>query len=329
MKQLVGAIAETAEQLQLAAAAIGGSITVDPRLILRRDPALNLRPPGLWSPNRHCRMVAAQGGWIAVNLAREDDRHAVPAWTGCDLEADPWQAVIAHAADHSPRALLEQASLLHLPVAIVGETQERSLPALRPAPSRQNRTPTAVDLSALWAGPLCGALLAEAGVDVTRIESASRPDPTLLSAPDLDRRLNGQKRKTSLALDDPQLTELIAQSGILITSARPHALAHHGLTEERLFTLNPDLIWVAVTAHGWHGEGAMRIGFGDDCAASGGLVSRMRGRPRFMGDALADPLTGLDAALAVMNALDKNEAGLIDMALAQSATYYARKIGVR
>ena len=32
-----------------------------------------------------------------------------------------------------------------------------------------------VDLSSLWAGPLCGALLARAGCDVVKVESVARP----------------------------------------------------------------------------------------------------------------------------------------------------------
>ena len=33
-----------------------------------------------------------------------------------------------------------------------------------------------VDLSALWAGPLCGAILAAAGCDVTKVEAVDRMD---------------------------------------------------------------------------------------------------------------------------------------------------------
>ena len=131
-----------------------------------------------------------------------------------------------------------------------------------------------------------------------------------------------------MPLDDPQLLDAIADADILITSSRPHALARHGFTEEAFFALNPALIWVAITAHGWHGDAAMRIGFGDDCAAAGGLISWKKGTPQFIGDALADPLTGLEAALSVAQAVESGHAGVIDIALSQTAARYAEKIGL-
>jgi crotonobetainyl-CoA:carnitine CoA-transferase CaiB-like acyl-CoA transferase len=126
-----------------------------------------------------------------------------------------------------------------------------------------------------------------------------------------------------------QRTKNTAQTDILITSARPHALARKGLTEQRLLALNPGLIWVAITAHGWRGERAWRVGFGDDCAAAGGLIGRQRSTPRFMGDALADPLTGLEAATRVLEGLDQGKAGLVDASLTQTAAHYARQLGLR
>ena len=80
---------------------------------------------------------------------------------------------------------------------------------------------------------------------------------------------------------------------------------------------------MAITAHGFTGPGALRVGFGDDCAAAGGLVDWQGDEPRFRGDALADPLTGLEAALAVL----AGRTGLIDMAMARIAAAYAGRRG--
>src|SRR3546814_9227938 len=96
---------------------------------------------------------------------------------------------------------------------------------------------------------------------------------------------------------------MVAEARVLITSGRPHALARLGLDEARVFNANPALLWIAITAHGWSGEAALRVGFGDDCAAAGGLVSWDEDDPRFIGDALADPLTGLFAATLALEAL--------------------------
>ena len=328
MSALLEAIRDTAAQFEAVARGLGRTVSVDPAELLERDAALGLTPPGLWSPNRHCRMVKAQDGWLAVSLAREDDILAVPAWTGCALDYDPWDAVRAYLARTHCAVGLDAAHLLHLPVAQLCEAGATQQPRLSPV-HRAERVLKAVDLSALWAGPLCGGLLASAGVQVTRIESPTRPDPTPVTAPALHHRLNSQKQCMTLALDDPFLADLIAKADILITSGRPHALARHGLSEAALFAHNPALIWVAITAHGWHGAAAMRTGFGDDCAAAGGLVAWQHNAPHFMGDALADPLTGLEAALAVARAVETGEAGLIDTALAPTAAQYANRIGLR
>jgi CoA-transferase family III len=314
---LIDAMLSEGERLKAAARAIGGTIKFDPHLALTRDGA----------PNRNCRLIKAGDGWIAVNLARDEDREAVPAWIGCALNGEPWGAIIEAARRQSCAELLDQAILLGMPVSVVGESLHTG--ALLPARPETRSRPTgmvqksAVDLSALWAGPYCGGLLAEAGLRVTKIESPARPDTTPVSSPMLNRRLNGQKRHLSLDLKSAELAALIANADLLITSARPNALARLGLTEGRLFAVNPALIWVAITAYGWTGDAAMRVGFGDDCAAAGGLVDWSDGTPLLMGDALADPLTGMTAATLAMEALADGRAGLIDVALAPTAARFA------
>jgi crotonobetainyl-CoA:carnitine CoA-transferase CaiB-like acyl-CoA transferase len=272
-------------------------------------------------------MIQTNDAWLAVSLARDDDRDSVPAWTGCALDADPWASLITYAKTRPAKTVLAQAIDLHLPAAIIGETTPTAHQPLNRSARRKGQT-KALDLSTLWAGPLCGSLLAQAGAAVTRIESAIRPDPTAKASPTFDNWLNGRKARRTLALDDPRVMELIAETDILITSGRPHALARKELTEQRLLDINPGLIWVAITAHGWRGDSAWRVGFGDDCAAAGGLIGRQRSAPRFMGDALADPLTGLEAATHVLEALDQGKAGLVDASLAQTAARYACQLGL-
>lgn len=298
---------------------------VDPDVLLQRD--LVLHPPTQWSPNRHCQLVETADGWIAVNLAREDDREAVSAWLETDVGQDPWHIVQKMAGRRATADVLDRAALLGLPVAAVGEATERPALPLRSAYSTSSSS--VIDLSALWAGPLCGGLLAEAGFAVTKIQDSDRPDPTSSATPEHDRRLNGRKRRVVMALNDTRLLQAIGDARILITSARPHALARLGLTPESLFDLNPSLIWVAITAHGFHGDAAMRVGFGDDCAAAGGLVGWDDGVPRFLGDALADPLAGLRAARLALAAVTKGQAGVIDVALASTAAKFAERAGMR
>jgi len=301
------------------------AVPVEPESLLRRDGALGLQPPGRSSPNGHCRLVRALDGWMAVNLARPDDWETVSAWLEVGAGGDPWRVVEQVLPVRHKAALLERAVLLHLPVACVAEVVA-SWPELRQPGQGWGRLRRVVDLSALWAGPLAGGLLAAAGAEVVKVEGPNRPDPTPIRTPDLDRRLNGAKRRLVMGLDDPALIGLIAGADVLVTSARPQALARAGLTPDILFALNPGLLWVAVTAHGWAGEGAARVGFGDDCAAAGGLLAWEDGVPRFLGDALADPCTGLIAALATFEAVRDGKAGLLDVSLAGSAAWVAARM---
>lgn len=320
MTVLLDAVAAAGERLVMAS---GGKIAFDARRALSRDEDLSLQEPGLWSPNRHSRLVGCRDGWIAVSLARDDDYDLVPAWTGASFEADPWEAVVAAAADRSAEDMAGAAIALQLPVAIVGEASPTPSPELPVGGSGDGMV---VDLSALWAGPYCAGLLAEAGHDVVKIESPGRPDPTSHHAPALDARLNGAKRRMTMALDGPELIAMIEGARVLITAARPHALARLGLDETALFARNPGLLWVAITAHGWRGAAAMRVGFGDDCAAAGGLVQWVERTPNFIGDALADPLTGLTAATLALEALVEGRCGLLDVSLAGTAARFAGAI---
>ena len=284
--------------------------------LLVRDAPGGLDQPCLSSANRHCRLLQAQDGWAALNLAREEDRDTVPAL--CGHEGEPWAALAELAKEIGAASFRDRAAELQLPVAVLGEAAPQALPTpdLLRVPRR------VVDLSALLAGPLCAGLLARAGAEVVRIESIGRPDPTPQTSPLLDARINASKSRVALDLREAEgraaLRKLIEEADVLVTSARPAALARLGLVPADW----PDLTWVAITAHGFAGPGAQRVGFGDDCAVAGGLVRWERGEPRFLGDAIADPLTGLEAARAVFS----GQCGLIDMAMARVAAAYAGRL---
>lgn len=319
MTALLDAVAAAGDRLVRAS---GGRISFDARAALDRSDEIDLANPGRTSPNGHCRLVPCADGWIAVSLAREDDFDLIPAWTADDWDADPWEAVFAAAARRTARAMVDGAVELHLPVSRLGEACALEDSALGHGGRGDGDI---LDLSALWAGPYCGALLAEAGYRVTKIECPDRPDPTARHTPKLDARLNGGKQRRFLPLAHPDLMKAIAGARVLITAARPHALARLGLDERALFAINPGLLWIAITAHGWR-EAPMRVGFGDDCAAAGGLVHQGASGPEFLGDALADPLTGLTAATLALEALGDGRCGLLDVSLARTAASFARSL---
>ena len=75
-----------------------------------------------------------------------------------------------------------------------------------------------------------------------------------------------------------------------------------GIDADALCASRSGLIWMTITGYGATGQAADWIGFGDDCAVAAGLAEALRraaGHPGFVGDAIADPLTGIHAALGI------------------------------
>jgi crotonobetainyl-CoA:carnitine CoA-transferase CaiB-like acyl-CoA transferase len=77
---------------------------------------------------------------------------------------------------------------------------------------------------------------------------------------------------------------------------------------------------VSITGHGRGEPEGSWAGFGDDAAIAAGasrLVPRHEGRPIFVADALADPLTGLHAAVAAWASHLAGGGRLVSLALSR------------
>jgi crotonobetainyl-CoA:carnitine CoA-transferase CaiB-like acyl-CoA transferase len=179
-----------------------------------------------------------------------------------------------------------------------------------------------LDLSPLWAGPLAGRLLGLAGAEVVKIEHPRRPDAMRDGDPALFARLN--QGKASITIDFAQepgraaLLALIARADIVIEAARPRALVQLGIDADALVAAQPGLVWLTITGHGAGGPQANWVGFGDDAAVAGGLSAALlaaSGEVGFAGDAPADPLTGIVAALAGWRAWCSGAAEHIDLSM--------------
>lgn len=327
MSPIAPALAQLGDEVAALTARFGARVDVAALGVSDRAGQLPLEAPGRISANRACHLVRTADGWIAANLARDEDRELVPAWLRGAAGSDPWPAIEQAALGRTSADLLADAILLGLPVARVGEAAGGPPARLRLGPDAARGSDgrlRVIDLSALWAGPMCGAILAAMGADVTKVESGRRPDPTRATMPEFFRRLNGCKIELPLdftaADDQARLWAEIAAADVLVTSARPRAFVGLGLAPQAVFAANPSLVWVAITGHGWTGEAGQRVGFGDDTAAAGGLVRwTSAGEPRFLGDALADPVTGLSAAVGALEAIADGGGYLVDVAMARCA----------
>jgi crotonobetainyl-CoA:carnitine CoA-transferase CaiB-like acyl-CoA transferase len=265
---------------------------------------------------------------MAVSLPRAEDLETVPAWL--ELDEAPtttpatWSAVARSLATRDSSELLERAVLLGLPVARVGEAAGTSAVTrveLAPAPARDPAGLLVADLSALWAGPLCGDLLIEAGATVVKVESTGRPDGARRGPAAFFDLLNGRKRSVALDFRSEQgakmLREIVQHADVVIEASRPRALAQLGIDAANSLRDGGPQVWVSITGYGRSGDAAAdRVAFGDDAAAAGGLVVWHENKPMFCADAVADPLTGLIAAGACLEALASGGRCLLDVSMA-------------
>ena len=191
---------------------------------------------------------------------------------------------------------------------------------LGPGPARRPTGCLVVDLSSLWAGPLCGDLLAGAGATVVKVESSRRPDGARRGPRAFFDLLNGRKQSVVLDFASPEgrraLRALLQRADVVIEASRPRALEQLGIGAADIVRADGPQVWIAITGYGRGGDGANRIAFGDDAAAAGGLVVWHEERPMFCADALADPLTGLAAAGACLEAMAAGGRWLLDVSMA-------------
>lgn len=295
-------------------------------LLAGRAALLGLSPPGRISAGGASRLMRSRDGWCALTLSRQDDIDTVPALLAADaIGDDPWRPVRQWVAGTTSADVTARARLLGLPVAALGET-----PAAPPRITEMGASTAprdlggllVADLSSMWAGPLCGQLLAQAGATVVKVETRARPDGTRAGSSAFFDWLNSGKLSYTVDFDEPtQLQQLLEAADVVIESSRPAALVRRGLGP--VVAGRDGRVRVRITGHGADGETANWVAFGDDAAVSGGLVGGTDNDPVFCGDAIADPLTGLHAALEVTESLRRGGGELIELSMAAVAATYA------
>jgi len=266
------------------------------------------------------RLLRAADDWLAVSITRSDDEDLVPAWIGCNCD---WRAIEAGVSTHEATEVVDRGRLLGLPIARLGErtattpwTAER-LGAAAPF----ERSPIVVDLSSLWAGPLCTRILADRGARVVKVESRTRPDGARRGSAEFFGRMHHGKELVSIDFARDELLRLLSSANVVVEGSRPRALEQLGIDARRLVTTGPR-VWLSITGHGRTEPERNWVGFGDDSAVAGGLVAYDdNGEPCFLGDAIADPLAGLAAARAITEALETGGRWLIDCNLSGVASY--------
>lgn len=278
-------------------------------LLTERAHASSLHQNGSRSTNGQCRLLRSADGMIGLNMARESDWDLMPAWLE-ETGAMDWPALTSAIGKRPTITLIERGQLLGLAIAdatgiptTCGDwlhCQQIAAPYI----SGKSR-PRVIDLSSLWAGPLASRLWLAAGAEVIKVESRLRPDGGRLGSPEFFKLLNQGKTNITLDLHTPegqiQLRQLILSADIVLEASRPRALRQLGIDAEALIAAKPGLTWVSITGHGRQAPEENWIGYGDDAGIAAGLSAALHqatGQWLVCGDAIADPMTGIHAALA-------------------------------
>lgn len=193
-----------------------------------------------------------------------------------------------------------------------------------------------LDLSRVFAGPLCGMVLADFGAEVVKVEHPGRGDDTRdwgirigKTETTYYNSMNRNKRSITLDLQTPEgvkiLHELLPQFDVLIHNFKTGGVEKLGLGYEQLKAIKPDLIYCAVAGYDSSGPEAKRPGYDLVIQGEAGLMA-LNGEagmpPLKFGVAVVDLVTGMYAAQAVLAALFRRErtgkGRLIEMALYDS-----------
>ena len=112
---------------------------------------------------------------------------------------------------------------------------------------------------------------------------------------------------------------LVSAADVVVESSRPRVMGQWGIDVEAL--VDTGTVWTSITGYGRTGPRSSGVAFGDDAAVSGGLL--LEDPMGFVADAVADPATGLLAAVLTLAALGSGRGHLLDVSLAGTAGWLA------
>jgi CoA:oxalate CoA-transferase len=175
------------------------------------------------------------------------------------------------------------------------------------------------------AGPYCTMMLADQGASVVKVERPEGGDTARGGAPTIKNekgetqsgyflRFNRNKRSVTLNLKSEEgrrlFGELADKSDVVVENFRPGLLDDMGIGYKALSERNPGLIYACISGfgslEGYLGPYSKRPAYDIVAQAMGGLMhtnGQAGGPPTWLGVALGDIVSGMNAAYAIMLAL--------------------------
>ncbi|MCD0504320.1 CaiB/BaiF CoA transferase family protein [Bordetella petrii] len=190
-----------------------------------------------------------------------------------------------------------------------------------------------LDLSRVFAGPLCGQVLADFGAEVIKVEHPVRGDDTRDWGMRIGKTettyynsMNRNKRSITLDLQSREgleiIYQLLPQFDVVLHNFKSGGAEKLGLGYEQLKARRPGLVYCSITGYNSSGPEAARPGYDLVMQGETGImaINGEAGQPPLkFGVAAVDMMTGMYAAQAVLAALFRRErtgrGRLIEMAL--------------
>jgi crotonobetainyl-CoA:carnitine CoA-transferase CaiB-like acyl-CoA transferase len=185
-------------------------------------------------------------------------------------------------------------------------------------------------------GPCAGMMLADLGADVIKVESPEGDPYRSYQGDHYSPHFQAYNRnKRSIAFDLKHPAEhlvfdgLVREADVFIQNFRPGTAERLGAGPQRLCAINPRLIYASISGFGSSGPYAERPSYDSVAQALSGFLSVVvdSSRPRFLGPALADAITGIYAAYGILGALVQrgrtNEGCHVEVSMLEAMAHFA------
>jgi len=185
-------------------------------------------------------------------------------------------------------------------------------------------------------GPCAGMMLADLGADVIKVESPEGDPYRSYQGGHYSPHFQAYNRnKRSIALDLKNTEHrglfegLVREADVFIQNFRPGTASRLGAGSARLLELNPRLIYASISGFGSSGPYTERPSYDSVAQALSGFLSVVvdTDRPRFLGPALADAITGIYAAYGILGALVQrsrtNQGLLVEVSMLEAMAHFA------
>src|ERR1700761_2955770 len=164
-----------------------------------------------------------------------------------------------------------------------------------------------IELAHIMSGPICGMMLADMGADVIKVERIPNGDDCRRFAPILPSGesasfliVNRNKRGIALNLKTDGgkdvLRKMLASADVVTENYRRGTMEKLGMGYDTLKSVNPGIIYCAISGYGRSGPMADKGGFDLIAQGMSGLMS-MTGEPGQAPIKAGSPVTGINAGI--------------------------------